>query len=167
MNGRATSMRTMLPSCSFVSFVIMVSFLAGCTIGKEPKHPNWKNATGAEQYERLMWQAIRDKNWKEVEYHLAPTFVGVDASGRLFDRAGWVEHWKHSEIKSFALAEVTVQPAGSDMVLSYMLHIDLEGHVPAVPSPDLRVVSVWQQVKGGWALSATSGTPVTLPAETR
>jgi ketosteroid isomerase-like protein len=156
-----------VPLWSFVSFVVMVLSLLGCTIGKESKHPSWKGATGAEQYERLMWQAIRDKDWKEVEYHLAPTFVGVDASGSVFDRAGWVEHWKRSQIKGFSLAEVVVNPAGAGMVVSYVLHIDMGGGAPTAPSLGLRVVSVWQQVKGGWALSATSLTPVTSPAETR
>jgi hypothetical protein len=156
------------PRPSVFSVVMLVCLiLVGCTIGGEPKHPAWKNATGAEQYERLMWQAIRDKDWKEVEYRLAPTFVGVDASGRAFDRAGWVERWKRSEIKGFALVEVIVNPAGADMVVSYVLHIDMGRDVPAAPSLGLRVVSVWQQVKGGWALSATSLTPVTSPAETR
>ena len=46
------------PLCSFVSFVVGLSILlSGCA--GEPKHPTWKNATGAEQHERLMWQAIQ------------------------------------------------------------------------------------------------------------
>lgn len=159
MKTRAKITRTLLPSCSFVSFVVML-LLTGCTIGKEPKHPNWKSATGAEQYERLMWQSIRDKDWKEVEYHLAPTFVGVDPSGRAFDRATWLERWKGNEIKGFSLAEVTVQPAGTNMIVSYLLRLESGPGRPAAEPELARVVSVWQQVKGGWTLVASTATPV-------
>src|SRR5262249_54081236 len=109
--------------------VIIAGLLTGCA--GEPKHPAWSNATGAEQHERLMWQAVREKDWKAVEYHLAPTFVGVDASGSAFDRTTWVEHWKANEIKGFNMAEVSVQPSGTHMVVSYLLR--LEG-VPGRPA---------------------------------
>jgi hypothetical protein len=142
----------LIPSCYFMSFAVSLVFLLGC--GGEPKHPGWKNATGAEQYERLMWQAMRDKDWKEVEYHLAPAFVGVTGSGQALDRAGWVEHWRAAAISEFSLAEVSVQPNGADMTVAYVLH--LRGEQTAV----FRVVSVWQQVKGGWILIAASTTPM-------
>lgn len=150
----------LIPLCSFVSSVVaacLICFLtttAGCTIGKEPKHPTWNGATGAEQYERLMWKAIHDQDWKQVEFHLAPSFTGVNASGQSFDRAGWVQYWKSAPVGEFSLGEVTVQPNGVDMTLTNMMH--LSGGSGA----GLRVVSVWQQVKSGWTLIATSNTPV-------
>ena len=143
--------------CSFVSSVVVVLALLGCTIGKEPKHPNWKNATGAEQYERLMWQAIRDKDWKEVEYRLAPVFAGVNANGQLLDRGGWVAFWKTAPVNDFSLAEVVVQPNTSDMTVTYVLRLN------GAPAAGLRVVSVWQQVKGGWILTTTTHTPIQGP----
>jgi hypothetical protein len=145
--------RDLIPWSAFVSFVVMIVCLSGCTIGKEPKHPSWKNATGAEQYERLMWQAIRDKNWPDVENHLASTFAGVDAKGQAHDRAGWVDYWKSAPVRDFNLGELTVQPNSSDMTITYVLHLNGEASA-------LRVISVWQQVKGGWMLIATSETPV-------
>ncbi|HKT52704.1 MAG TPA: nuclear transport factor 2 family protein [Candidatus Angelobacter sp.] len=135
---------------SFVSFVVVCIFL-GCA--GAPQHPTWKNATGGEMHERLMWQAIRDKDWKNFEQHLAPAFVGVDPAGKSHDRAGWVEHWKSAAIHDYSMGEVTVQPAGDDMVLTYV--VTLPG-----PADRLRVVSVWQQVKSGWILAASSMTPV-------
>jgi hypothetical protein len=125
----------------------------GCT-GGEPKHPTWKNATGAEQYERLLWQALRDKDWKEAEYRLAPTFVGVIANGQALDRAGWIAHWQAEPIKEFSLGEVSVQPNKVDMTVAYQLHL-----VGATTS-DMQVISVWQEIKGGWILTATSHTPI-------
>jgi ketosteroid isomerase-like protein len=144
---------------AFVSLVACSFFLlAGC--GGPPKHPKWSNATGAEQYERLMWQALRDGDWKNVHYHLAPTFAGVSAEGQAFDREGWVQHWKTRQIKEFSLAEVSVQPEGPDMVVTYLLHLTTGARNGIAAGRDLRVVSVWQQVKTGWILTATSDTPV-------
>jgi hypothetical protein len=149
-----------LSSSTFVSFVVVIILLlSGCTIGRESKHPTWTTATGAEQYERLMWRAIRDKDWDGVNYHLAPTFVGIGPAGQSLDRTAWIEYWKADPVKEFSLAEVAVQPNGSDMTVSYLLHLD-DRH-----GSGLRVLSIWQQVKKGWMLTATSMTPLTPKAE--
>jgi hypothetical protein len=136
---------------------VLILSVSGCTIGKEPKHQAFKNATGAEQHERLMWQAIRGKNWVDVEQHLAATFAGVDAEGKQYDRAGWVQRWKATPLRDFSMGEVTVQPNGADMVLTYELHLD-EGANGA--NKALRVVAVWQQLTKGWVLISQSSTPV-------
>ena len=135
--------------------VVMVLSLLGCTIGKEPRHSTWKNATGAEQYERLMWQSIRDKEWKEVEYHLASTFVGVNTKGQALDRAGWVAYWKASPVHDFSLGEVVVQPNGAAMTVTYVIRLDSSNSGMGV-----RVISVWQQIKRGWTLVSTAMTPI-------
>jgi len=44
------------------------------------------------------------------------------------------------------------------MKVTYILHI--QSSAPSPPSSGLRVVSVWQQVKRGWMLSAISMTPI-------
>jgi hypothetical protein len=149
----AAKLRNLLLLCSFVSFVVMVFSLFGCSFGAA-KHPNWNSATGAEQHERLMWKAIRQKDWKEVEHRLAPTFTGVNAKGQTFDRAGWVEYWKNSPVSEFSLGDVAVHPNGPDMTVTYLLQLSGGG------STGLRVVSVWQQVKSGWILTATTHTPI-------
>lgn len=143
----------LIPRCSSVTSVVLILLLTGCTIGKASKHATWKNATGAEQYERLMWKAIHEKEWKDVQYRLAPTFVGVNARGQSFDRAGWVEYWKATPVTDFSLGEVMVQPNGADMTVTYVLHLNGE-------TTGVRVVSVWQQVKGGWTLIAISMTSI-------
>ena len=137
--------------------VVLISFLAGCA--GAPKHPTWKNLTGAEQTERLMWKAIQEKDWANFEGHLSGTFIGVNSSGQLFDRDGWLQLWKSAAIKEYSLSELEVHPEGPDMKVTYI--VQLQGdEVPAGQSAGLRVVSVWQQLKKGWILSATSMTPV-------
>lgn len=39
--------------------------LAGCTMWNQ-KPTAWSSATGAEQFERLLWQEIQTKHWSEV-----------------------------------------------------------------------------------------------------
>ncbi len=134
-----------------------VLFAGGCA--GPPKHPNWSNATGAEQYERLMWKAVREKDWKNFEGHLAPTFVGVNARGEALDRAGWLGYWKAAPVGDYLVGEIAVQPEGADMVVTYPLHISQPG-ASVDSGSGLRVVSVWQTVKSRWVLISTSVTPV-------
>ena len=142
---------------SFTSVLFLSLMLTGCFRG--PAKGSWAGATGAEDFERLMWKSIHDQQWNEVENHLAPMFVGVDARGKQYDRAGWLEHWKSMPARDYSLGEIAVQPNGNDMVVSYELR--LSGGQPAQPGPDnaVRVVSVWQQVKKGWVMIAQTTTP--------
>jgi hypothetical protein len=144
-----------VPLCSFVFSLCFL--LAGCA--GEPKHPTWKNTTGAEQNERLMWQSIQGKDWVNVEGHLSPTFVGVTADGRMFDRAGWLQQWKSAELGEFSLGEVQVLPEGTDMKVTYIFHAQAAGVAPGSTAAQ-RVVSIWQQIKTGWVLTASSITPM-------
>jgi hypothetical protein len=161
--------------------LLSLALLAGCA--GSPKHPTWKNATGSEQYERLMWQAMKSQQWKDVASHLAPMFVGVGADGRKYDREGWMAYWKSARLGDYSLGEVMVDPAGTNMVVSYVLVISQQpaAHTTNKADPTggnngigtsgvadntvasnqpLRVLSVWQQVKSGWIMTASSFTPV-------
>jgi hypothetical protein len=158
MNPIAKTRKQYLLLWAFVSFVVGLCILASGCAG-EPKHPTWKNAMGAAQNERLMWQSIQGKDWVNVESHLSPTFVGVTADGRMFDRAGWLEQWKSAEVREFSLGEVQVQPEGADMKVTYILHMPASSPGP-LPSAGLRVVSIWQDIKSRWMLSVISITPI-------
>lgn len=138
----------------FTSIVLLSLALAGCL--KTPGKSGWSTATGAEQYERLLWQAVHDKKWNEVEHHLAPAFVGVNSTGQKFDRTGWVEYWRGRQTVEASLGELSVQPDGADMVVSYEMHLSGDASI----SSGMQAVSVWQQLKGGWVLISQSLTPV-------
>lgn len=138
--------------------VALTSLLAAGCAGA-PKHPTWSNATSAEHMERLMWQAVREKDWSNFERHLSPTFIGVNAEGKAFDSAGWLACWQSAQIEETTLDEVSVQPEGSDMKLTYELRFRGQGPCLASPGP-VRVVSVWQQIKARLVLTTTAITPV-------
>jgi hypothetical protein len=139
-------------------FALMAfTLVAGCA--GEPKHATWTNATGAEQNERLMWHAIQGEDWGNVERHLSPTFIGVATNGRMFDRAGWVQLWHAAEVQEFSLGDMQIQPEGTDMKVTYILHVKASAKAP-LPSSGLRVISIWQEVKSRWMLTAMSITAI-------
>jgi len=149
-------LRRKLCLCLLVTFLVL-SLLPGCA--GPPKQASWKNATGAEQHERLMWQAMRNKDWANFERSVAPAFVGVDWTGKMFDRQTWVERWKEAAIADYSIGEITVQPGGPDLVISYVLM--LPGTTANSDSGQrLRVVSIWQQVKSRLVLISSAMTPV-------
>ena len=141
------------------ALLLMILASCSCTVWKQPRNPSWKSATGGEQYERLLWQAIRDSDWKEVEAHLAPMFAGVGPAGEKLDRAAFLDYWKAAKVREFSLGELTVQPNGADIVVSYELRLQ-SASGRAVSARGLRVISVWQQLKRGWVLTAQSATPI-------
>jgi hypothetical protein len=158
MSQFATSKSRPTRILRFLPALVMLALLLGCA--GPPTHPTWNNATGAEQHERLMWQAIRNKDWTNFERRLAPAFVGVDSVGNVFDRAGWVEHWKQAGIGDYALGEVAIQPGGADLVITYVITITGGAQANRPATTRLRVVSVWQQVKSRLILTASSMTPL-------
>lgn len=142
---------------NFCGLLLLSIVLTGCFRG--PGKGTWAGATGGEQFERAMWQSIRDKHWNEVENHLAPMFVGVDSHGKQYDRAAWLEHWKSVPLQEYSLGEVAVQPNGNDMVVSYELRMSGNSAQAGVDSA-VRVVSVWQQLKKGWVMISQSLTAI-------
>ena len=107
-----------------------------------------------------MWKAIRDKDWPQVERHLAAVFVGVGPRGETLDHATWMEYWKKAQVQDFSLGEFNTQPNGADMVATYVLHLNATDANQSIPARGLRVISVWQELKGGWVLTSQSATPI-------
>jgi hypothetical protein len=143
-----------------LSALLIMPVLSGCNVWNQPKNPNWKNATGTEQLERLMWKAIHDKDWPQVERNLAPVFVGAGPQGETLDHTTWIEYWKKTQIQDFSLGEFNSQSDGADMVATYVLHFNGTGAGQTNPAKGFRIISVWQELKGGWVLTSQSATPI-------
>ena len=125
--------------------------LAACTMWEQKATSAWSNATGAEQFERLLWQEIKAKNWVEVERHLSPTFVEVTAGGTR-DREQSMERLKALDVADYSLGELSVRPSGEDMVVAYTITL----RAASGAETTLRMMTVWQTVKGGWTAVAHS-----------
>lgn len=116
--------------------------LSAQSIWKESKNPTWKTATGAEQYERLMWQAIEKKDWLAVESHMASNFVYLDSAGTK-DKSQRVSDLKAMSPTDVNITDVNVTPSGNHTIVTY----SLAGN---------RYMSLWQQQKSGWVQVAMS-----------
>ena len=138
-----------------ISFALALLFLTntGCSAWTEPKKATFSNATGAEQFERLLWEAIKAKNFGEVERQLAATFVDVTHAGAR-DRAGFIAEVRQMDISDYSLGDVQVVPNGNDMVVHY--NITLRGTASGKPLPNtpIHMMTVWQQAKKGWTAIA-------------
>ena len=142
-------MRARLP----ILLLLMCAALARLAVGIRRRRPAWSSATGAEQFERLLWQEIKAKNWNAVEPRLASTYVS-QTSGAWRDRSQTMEHFKALEISDFSLGDVEVRPAGADMVVTYKMNLRGTYQGQSLELKDTRMMTVWQQVKGGWVAVA-------------
>jgi len=142
-----------MPARIAILLLILCGTLAETGCWDQPKVSTWSNATGAEQFERLLWQEVKAKNWNEVEPRLASTFV-AQTSGAWRDRAAEMEHFKALDISDYSLGEVEVHPAGADMVVTYKMNLRGSYQGQPLELKDARMITVWQQVKGGWTAVA-------------
>ena len=133
-----------------LALVIVITIAGFCTsvfgqsIWKEAKTFTWSNATGAEQYERLLWKAVQSKDWLAVESHIASNFVYMDAAGTK-DKSQLVADLKAKGAPEGEIAEANVTAQGIDAIVTYSMGKN-------------RIMSVWQQQKKGWSLVAMSVT---------
>ena len=145
---------------SFALVLCAVLPLASCWEEKQPA--TWKSASGPEALEKLFWDEIKAKNWAEVERHVAATYVGMGPHGTV-DRAAFMEHMKQLEIDDYTLGNVESKPNGSDMMVIY--DITVQGKLGGQPLPPVpfHMMSIWQQVKGGWIQVAHVTVPAAAP----
>lgn len=139
-----------------VSLIASLGLLAlvSCGYGT-PKTYSFDNATGAEQHERLLWDAIKKKDRTAISSRLASNYVYQGESGtRTKDQA--LAELDQLNLTDFSLGNLNVTPQGADMIVTY--DITLRGTRGGTPLPDapLHFMSVWQQQKSGWILIAQS-----------
>ena len=142
---RLRRMRSRKLVSALVLSTLFTLALSAQSIWKESKNPSWKTATGAEQYERLMWQAIQKKDWLAVESHMASNFVYTDANGTE-DKAQHVANLKLMTAPDAQMGAVNVTPSGNHAIVTY----SLGGN---------RYMAVWQQQKSGWVQVAVAVVP--------
>lgn len=129
--------------------------LTACTVWREHTVTKWADATGGEGLERSFWREVKDKNWRELEKHLAGNYTATTPHGRL-DRAQALQHFQQLQIKDFSLAETEEQLNSNTLVVTYSLTLQGSGPSDPLPAGPLRAMSVWQQQKSGWVVIAQS-----------
>lgn len=146
----------MLKRASAISILAVLLFLlSACAITSSKPQKGFAGATGGEQLEKEFWEAVRTKNWKNVEPHLASMFVSTSPDATR-DRAASLEHWKKWDLQSFTVSDVQVQSAGSDFIVTATVTVTgTLGGQPA-PSQPFHTMTVWQQVSKGFVVVAHS-----------
>ena len=116
--------------------------LNGCTVFGVKNPPTVKTTTSAEQYERLLWSAVKAKDWVHVPGFLAENVVYV-SGGKTLSKDQVVPYLQSANIGDFSITDVVVKPNGPDMTLNYTLQL---------PNQTVHAVSVWQHVASGLIL---------------
>src|SRR5437667_9878704 len=82
--------------------------LQGCTVWREHTVNKWADATGGEGLERSFWNEVKNKNWNELERHIAGNYILITLDTRL-DRAPALERIKEVQIQEFSMGELRTE----------------------------------------------------------
>lgn|SRR5579884_199680 len=129
-----------------VAVFILVFLSIGCTEARPPMSESWKDATGAEAYERLFWKAITDADFTDAERRMAPIYTLTNPSG-IATRDKAIEYFHTLNLKHIDIADLRVDPEGADMVVSYVATLETNSSSSPVR---YYMTTVWQQLKRGW-----------------
>ena len=135
--------------------ILLLASLIACTKWEEPKTHTFKTATGAEQYERLMWDAVKNKDRLAISSHLASNYVHEDETGTK-NKEQYLAELEQTTVSDYALADLNVTPQGIDMIVTYQITLRGNSAGKSFPNEPIRMMSVWQQQKAGWVLVAQS-----------
>jgi hypothetical protein len=142
-----------------LSFLAAAIGLSGCTIYGDKKPPTLKSTTSAEQYERILWSAVKAKNWQQIPGMLAAN-VMYSAGGKVLNKDEALSYLQGLNLADFTISGMVVKPNGVDMTLSYTLQLSRAGGSVQT----FTAISVWQQVAQGWILIVHTEQPQTPSA---
>lgn len=144
----------MLLLCALAAALAVCS---ACTLWKEKPATAWSGATGAEQFERLLWVSVKEQHWADVQAHLAPTFVSVHGGGTR-DRAATLDYLKSLALTEYTLGDFNTTTNGADIVVTYTARVSGTCQGRPLPSEPIHMMTVWQQVTKNWVAIAHSET---------
>ena len=140
-----------VPLCALaVALIVTLS----CTIAPEASKTGWSGATGGEQYERLFWDSVKAKNWRDVEAHLSRTFVFQDAEGVRNKQQAMDDYFHPMNVVDYSLGDVKTETSGADLVVTYTITLRGTFDGQSLPDRSFRMMSVWQQVTKGMIMTA-------------
>src|ERR1700693_1296126 len=135
--------------------VCAATLLQGCTVWREHAVNKWADATGGEGLERSFWNEVKNKNWNELERHIAGNYILITPDGRL-DRAPALERIKELQLQDFSLGEMQAELHRDTIVVAYSITLRGNHAGQVLPPGPIRRMAVWQQQKSGWMKIADS-----------
>jgi hypothetical protein len=142
---------------SFLTLLTLLTFiwlLCGCTLWSEPKHATWKSTTSVEEYERLYWQAMKEKDWQNVESHTASNYTHAGPSG-VMGKDDALKFLKESTLDDYSLGDFQVTQSGDTWVVTYTANYSYTYQGKSSGPQSMRQMSIWQQQKSGFVLIAS------------
>lgn len=131
-----------------VAAALVILLLSGCTVYGGKKNKGW-SATGGEALERQFWAEVKDKNIRELEQHIALSWVWQTPDGPL-DRAATLEKFQNMDVSDYTLGDFQVSPNGPDVVVTYTATIRLKSEAPT----QWKMMTVWQKPEKHWVAIA-------------
>ena len=114
-------------------------------------------SSDAEANEKLVWEAIKSKNYDAFAAYLAPESVEIEANG-VFDKAGSVKGVQGFDLSKAELSEwKTVKFDADATLVTYVVRI------PGQKPERERHSTIWANRNGKWLAMLHQGTAVTPP----
>jgi len=129
--------------------------LPACTVWREHTVNKWADATGGEGLERSFWNEVKNKNWNELERHIAGNYILITPDTRL-DREPALERIKELQIQDFSLGEIQTELHRDTLVVAYDISLRGNRAGQSLQQGRVRRMAVWQQQKSGWMKIADS-----------
>ncbi len=136
-------------------FLAVLALLAttACTVYPEKAKPAWDTATSGEQHERLFWESVKAKNWRDVEAHLSGTVV-TEAPNAVRNKQQTMEHIRQLNLTDYSLGDVQTEINGGDLIVTYTITVHGTFNGQPLPDQPMRMMSVWQPVTKGMVMIA-------------
>jgi len=127
----------------------------GCTVYGERPVRAIADATGGAGFEQALWREIKERDWKDLDRHIASNFVLVTPAGRL-ERAAALERLHSLRVLEYSIGELESEMNGNTFVVTYTIVLRGDGNGQAFPDQPQRRMTVWQQQKSSWVAIAHS-----------
>lgn len=141
-----------------LAYALLVACTA-CTVYPEKPKPAWDMATSGEQHERLFWEAVKAKNWADVDAHLAGTVV-TQTPDAVRNKQQTMEHIRQLNLTDYSMGDIKTETNGGDLIVTYSMTVHGTLNGQALPDRPMRMMSVWQPVKRGMLMIVHTTMPV-------
>jgi ketosteroid isomerase-like protein len=109
--------------------------------------------------ETWFWQAIKLKQWRQIEATLAPGVIAINRGEILHGRGAVLDHLKAIDVSDFETSEIVVEHRGDEVVVALLLKTSATRQGEPINHTLWRMMSVWRQVNNRWAMIAHAAVP--------
>src|ERR1700757_1110272 len=93
---------------------------SACTMYGEHPVKAFGEATGGVGFEQSFWRDIKDKDWRDLDRHIAANFVYVTPAGRL-ERAAALEEIQKMRLLDYSLGNLETEMNGDTFIVTYTI----------------------------------------------